>query len=360
MKERSLFSRTISRYLEAVYDDPGNDEARMRYAVWACGRGLAHGALVDLQMAATTRPLTPAERATESALLADHGRIWLGPLAPVVRSVRFQRGFPAHLTISASREADLRAIEGHPAYATVESIEFEHVQGGLCRRTGSVQIGLGHAAFRGLRSISGVYGATLLEASRVHRRLEALAWFVPPEATGSMPPAPPPVVVAQAIAEFSGLQHLRIGNDAVTTSDDVDDEIAATLLSGQRRPARVSIRSDHRRIRGWIRRMKKFPVGELELRSDGCGTMQHAGMALTLHIVDHNVQPRARAVFDTETLQPERYELRTFVAALPILAREGVEVVEVMLPDPTRDGALLLRAMSNARHTVPNVDIRQT
>ncbi|WP_394831776.1 hypothetical protein LVJ94_35195 [Pendulispora rubella] len=341
--------------LEAVYEEPSNDLARAEYAHWADEHGYPHGEFIQLQLAAVKRPLTSKEAAREAALLAAHGRHWLGPLAPITTGVRFRRGFPADLVILA-QDIDLKRIEGHPAFSTIESLEFEHVHGGRCRRTGSSQLGIAHPVFRALRVISGIYGGPLLEACAVHRQLERVAWFVPPEATGSMSAAPAPAVVARALRTLPALRHVRVGNDAITTSSAVDKEIARIVVGGHPRLARVSVVAD-RRARGWLRRLRTSPAAELELRADGCGTMNHPGMALSVRIAGHAIHPRARAAFTLPALEAEQYGVRAFVGALPWLRKEGVEVVAVAVPDPSRNGPILLQAVSHIGLSVPTVQI---
>src|SRR4051812_33743754 len=84
-------------FVRAVCDAPDDDLPRLIFADWLDERGDPRGEFIRLQVG---RPRLPADdprrrdwKAREDELLRAHEEEWLGPLADVVSSYTFRRGF---------------------------------------------------------------------------------------------------------------------------------------------------------------------------------------------------------------------------------------------------------------------------
>jgi len=103
--------------LAAIYARPDDDDARMVYADALQGRSDPRGELIALQLGNTGA-------ARVRALLEAHGRDWLGPLAAIVLTFSFERGFPARVAIDVGKHAKIRAVASHPSWATIHTVEL--------------------------------------------------------------------------------------------------------------------------------------------------------------------------------------------------------------------------------------------
>ncbi|MFY1830353.1 TIGR02996 domain-containing protein [Myxococcus fulvus] len=114
--------------LARVLAEPGDDEARAVLADVLLEQGHPRGELIALQLEATRRKLTAAERKRERELLQSARQELLGPLDEVLKpDCVFTRGFLSHAALKQGNARGLqRAIQktaGHPLWATVEHLE---------------------------------------------------------------------------------------------------------------------------------------------------------------------------------------------------------------------------------------------
>ncbi|WP_141327254.1 TIGR02996 domain-containing protein [Myxococcus sp. AB025B] len=114
--------------LARVLAEPGDDEARAVLADVLLEQGHPRGELIALQLEATRRSLTTAERKRERELLKGARKELLGPLDEVLKpDCVFTRGFLSHAALKQGNARGLqRAIQktaGHPLWATVEHLE---------------------------------------------------------------------------------------------------------------------------------------------------------------------------------------------------------------------------------------------
>jgi len=133
--------------LAEIYDDPKADGPRLVYADMLQERGDPRGELIAMQIIQRN-----PER--ERALIAQHGRAWLGPLAAVIdldkdSQTTFERGFLA--TAELRRGADsLKAVLGAEQWRTVEELRGDDLDvvladaplGALCRFHAAIAIEL--------------------------------------------------------------------------------------------------------------------------------------------------------------------------------------------------------------------------
>ncbi|MFY2562236.1 TIGR02996 domain-containing protein [Corallococcus terminator] len=114
--------------LAQVLAKPEDEEARAVLADVLLEQGHPRGELIALQLEATRRTLTAAERKRERELLKSARKELLGPLDEVLKpDCVFTRGFLSH---AALKQGSARAIRsaiqktaGHPLWATVEHLE---------------------------------------------------------------------------------------------------------------------------------------------------------------------------------------------------------------------------------------------
>jgi len=135
----------LAALLAAVYADPDDDNARLVYADALLEQGDPRGELIALQCRLAREPDLPEARQLRKRageLLDSHGKQWLGELAAIVRAgYRFERGFLAVCRVDNNRADRVRALVGHPAWATVRDFG------------GAAAIAL-HPGMRALRSLA--------------------------------------------------------------------------------------------------------------------------------------------------------------------------------------------------------------
>jgi uncharacterized protein (TIGR02996 family) len=105
--------------LAAVRADPHDERALAVYADWLQERGDPRGELVALQLA-------NREPARQRALIAKHGKSWLGAVGTVTtqKYTRFERGLPVAVTVNPRNEPTLAATIKAPEWATIEEMSF--------------------------------------------------------------------------------------------------------------------------------------------------------------------------------------------------------------------------------------------
>lgn len=114
--------RTADDLFREVWANAADDGPRQVLADWLTERGDPRGELVALQLARVTRSVDATAMRRERALLAEHGRAWLGPLEPVIVSnafLLFERGFVRRCEVAWRRLAALPPLMTHPAWSTV-------------------------------------------------------------------------------------------------------------------------------------------------------------------------------------------------------------------------------------------------
>ncbi|MBL8909495.1 MAG: TIGR02996 domain-containing protein [Archangium sp.] len=114
-----------SAMIEAIVAAPNDDTPRLVYADWLTEHQDPRGEFITLQIQRAAGGATKASRAREEAILADHRRSFLGPLAKCVEmsGLRFDRGFLARAKFNA-------IIPVHPLLRLIERADF-----GVCTVT---------------------------------------------------------------------------------------------------------------------------------------------------------------------------------------------------------------------------------
>jgi uncharacterized protein (TIGR02996 family) len=129
-KLRPITSRqtTEASLLAEIYANPTDDGPRLVLADMLLERGDERGELIALQFKRRDSALDDEAAAREALLLKKHGKLWLGPLAPVIsfgksysRS-RFERGFLAAADFIQVVEKKLGLVIDEPAWAVVEEL----------------------------------------------------------------------------------------------------------------------------------------------------------------------------------------------------------------------------------------------
>jgi uncharacterized protein (TIGR02996 family) len=148
--------------LAAVYRDPDDDGPRLVYADWLEQQGDSRGELIVLQIARENGTTSPKALRREKALIKQHLKTLLGPLATVVSkaSAGFERGFLAHCSAVIKKPAQAETELKHDAWGTVHTL----------RLSGPTRI---TPAMRALREVDGVcdFGLRgLVEAPRPNLR----------------------------------------------------------------------------------------------------------------------------------------------------------------------------------------------
>ena len=122
-------SQSEEALLAAVYAQPRDDGPRLVYADWLLERGDPRGEFITLQFKRRQAALSDAESRREMALLKQHGKQWLGALAPVMsfgkgyaRST-FERGFLSTADIILSVGKKLEPLWRADEWQTVERLE---------------------------------------------------------------------------------------------------------------------------------------------------------------------------------------------------------------------------------------------
>jgi uncharacterized protein (TIGR02996 family) len=108
--------------LQAVWSSPDEDGPRLVYADWLVERGDPRGQFIHLQMLPSP---TSAQKRLAQRLLREHMPGWLGPLVPACAAqARFERGFPAAVTLQWASRREVEQLGGHPAWSTVSEVTF--------------------------------------------------------------------------------------------------------------------------------------------------------------------------------------------------------------------------------------------
>jgi uncharacterized protein (TIGR02996 family) len=150
-----------------VYANPHDDAPRLVLADFLTEKGDPRGEFISMQFAAQR------DLKREKALLKQHGKKWLGVLAPVVGvDVEFERGFPARGLVKFKSQRDVEKFGHHPEWATFEALTWSTPGAGSFEQRQWYQF-LG-PAFRHLRSAVGPWLPQLLASKLPFERLEHL------------------------------------------------------------------------------------------------------------------------------------------------------------------------------------------
>lgn len=137
-----MAARDGAALLDAIYEAPHDDSARLVYADWLQDHGDPRGELIVLQLRS---PRTAAQQARALALLEAHSVAWQGRLAPFTTWAEFERGFLARCELGETS----RSVIGRREWTTVEHIAI--VDGGWTRDELAELIT--HAMMKSLRSL---------------------------------------------------------------------------------------------------------------------------------------------------------------------------------------------------------------
>lgn len=157
--------RSADALLAEVYAHPEDDGPRVVLSDLLLERGDPRGEFIALQLARGDDD-PPSDR--EQALLKQHGKAWLGSLAPVLTwgrgyaNTQFRRGFVAVADVMLSVGKKLEPLRHDPAWATIE-----HLEGWFDPEL------LATAPLRALREMPNPVGP--VELARFARRAEPLA-----------------------------------------------------------------------------------------------------------------------------------------------------------------------------------------
>lgn len=133
--------------LEAIYEDPDDDGARLVYADALLEVGDVRGELIVLQCDRATRASAPTAR--EQELLRMNGRAWTGALAAALGEVHYERGFLTGCTWALKRLGYDEAIVGNAIWRTVEDLT-------IAPRTYFFADVVAHPVMRSLRKLTGI------------------------------------------------------------------------------------------------------------------------------------------------------------------------------------------------------------
>ncbi|MFT3691612.1 MAG: TIGR02996 domain-containing protein [Kofleriaceae bacterium] len=129
---RTETARTIDDFIADIWAHPKDDGLRDVFADWLIQRDDPRGELIALQVGKTQGRSTKDGEKREKKLLAEHARLWMGPLAPVVKNYVFERGFLARAEINWRALAAQPALMTHPAWATVREYNLAEAGERVC------------------------------------------------------------------------------------------------------------------------------------------------------------------------------------------------------------------------------------
>lgn len=124
-------ARSEAEVLQELYADLSNDEPRWIYADLLQERGDPRGEHVALQLQHAAGKGDKKSRSRERALLNQHWRAFLGPLASIIKKdgLVFHRGFLSECCIKDARQLVIEAQLSNPDWRTVRTIRFDGYSG---------------------------------------------------------------------------------------------------------------------------------------------------------------------------------------------------------------------------------------
>lgn len=175
--------RSGEELLADIYRAPDDNGPREVYADWLSDRGDPRGEFIALQLRGDSAEADKRIR----ALLREHEKQWLGPVASVTKLRVWERGFLAACKLS-GRTRTLRALVDDDRWRTVERLELElstFVPPGL----------LASAVFTNVREIRGASlkaASDAIAATMPRLRLLSFTFAEPRDVVGVLAGAPPP------------------------------------------------------------------------------------------------------------------------------------------------------------------------
>ena len=226
---RATTPRDDEELLAQVHEKPDDDGAREVLADLWLERGDPRGELVILQLKDARGAATDADRKKVRAILREHEKEWLGPLAAVTVKRRFERGFLDRLELGANSIASPETWTSAlavPALKTVRTID--------AGRASTAHYRSFVLAAPNLRSADVARASFDELATRSPRRLAHLTLRF----------ALTPKLVNELATTFPGLEELSI--PVTATNRDAQLALAARIVA--RRPAlRVSAGAGRKR-----------------------------------------------------------------------------------------------------------------
>lgn len=176
-----------SAMIEAIVAAPNDDTPRLVYADWLTEHHDPRGEFITLQIQRAAGGGSKDTKAREEALLADHRKSFLGPLAKCVEmsGLRFDRGFVARAKFNA-------IIPVHPLLRLIERADF-----GVCTVTRG-------AKFDSLRALTFVSN-TLEHDEKLLKTLQLTELSIQTSAE-----VQETLDMIAAIPSMSGLKHLAV------------------------------------------------------------------------------------------------------------------------------------------------------
>lgn len=177
LRRRHQGDKQADELLAAIYENPEDDAARLVYADRLGSAGDPRGEFIILQVAHERGQATRESKKRERELAKQYAAIWLGELGPVINKtgLKYRRGFPDTVVFAANNEAQVEKLVGHPAWATVRSLEMDsHWQ-----FQATVDRMILDPGFRSLRELHGYTSPELLDAlatSKTPRPITALTF----------------------------------------------------------------------------------------------------------------------------------------------------------------------------------------
>lgn len=156
-------SEVAQALYEQIIDSPRDLYLRQIYADHLLELGDPRGEVISLQLAS-------ADPARVAALIASHGRAWLGPLAPWVSfaATRFEDGFVGEVTL-ADPAREVTPLIGEPIWSTVRVLHLgkvSRVRGGPRKVLREVSALIAHPVMRSLTTVTVDREALMLERDR--------------------------------------------------------------------------------------------------------------------------------------------------------------------------------------------------
>lgn len=118
--------RTEAQLLAMIYDAPDDLDARRVYADWLEASGSPRAEFMRLQLKRIDGRFLKKDGKREAALIARHQLGWLGPLAPFMRDVEWDLGFPSAATVKFRGRKQRDASLADPAWRTLTELHTTH------------------------------------------------------------------------------------------------------------------------------------------------------------------------------------------------------------------------------------------
>jgi len=157
----------LDRLLAGIIAAPDDDAARLVYADALLEHGDPRGELIVLQVSG-------GDPDRERELLDAHANTWLGELAPIVKSFRFERGFLAACTVAAKHRATFEGVSAHPMWSTVRELTIEAEIGEVEKAWGAAEHAVAQLSMDRVRVRVATVEVTLVCAERAYHRVEVV------------------------------------------------------------------------------------------------------------------------------------------------------------------------------------------